>query len=350
MTQFSQLFLCTRRERQPHADRYDDQLEEVRLVEELGYDCAWFGEHHFAGYGLIGNTLTMAAAASRITSRIALGAGVVVLPWHHPVRVAEEVAMVDCLSHGRLRFGVGRGYQPHEFRGFGQRMEDSLERFTEAVNVIQRLFREDDVSFQGKYWQGEHVTIWPKPVQRPHPPIWAAALSEESFVRYARFGWPILTFPSIIPVDTFKRYVGLYRREFTAAGHDPARMRIAFTAFTYLAPTREEADRDFEAGMTQYFGLLDRITRLGAQQAEAAHQVYHELPSTGRITGTPDDAIQRVRWAIDTFGVTDFINVTQYAGYLTHKQITRSLRLFGQHVIPAFQGAGSVAGPTPAAV
>ncbi len=335
MIHFSHLFLCTQREGESFAQRFEEQLEEVRLIEELGYECAWFGEHHFAGYGLMANSLTMCAAAARETSRLKVGAGVVCLPWHHPVRVAEEVAMVDCLSNGRLRFGIGRGYQPHEFRGFGQRLEDSHERFAEALALVQRLFREEDVTFEGKYWQGEHVTIWPKPVQKPHPPIWAACLSEESFVRYGRTGWPIMTFPSTLPVEKLQGQIETYRREYAAAGHDPAKQRIAFTAMTYLAPTREEADRSFEAAMHKYFGLLDRITRL-ADTAEAQQQVYHDLPNTARITGTPDDAVKRVQWAIDTFGVTDFVNLTQFAGYLSHEEIKRSIRLFGEHVMPAF--------------
>jgi len=123
---FSHLMLCDRREGLSSQARYEQQLEEVRLLEELGYWCCWFAEHHFAGYALMPDCLLMAAAAARETRRIRLGAGVVVLPFqHHPIRVAEQAAMVDCLSHGRLELGFGRGYQPHEFAG------------TDIVNVPQ---------------------------------------------------------------------------------------------------------------------------------------------------------------------------------------------------------------------
>jgi alkanesulfonate monooxygenase SsuD/methylene tetrahydromethanopterin reductase-like flavin-dependent oxidoreductase (luciferase family) len=134
---FSHLMLCDRREGLSSQERYEQQLEEVRLLEALGYWCCWFAEHHFSGYALVPDCLLMAAAAARETTRIRLGAGVVVLPFqHHPIRVAEQAAMVDCLSHGRLELGFGRGYQPHEFTGFGVTLEESQDRFEQALGVV----------------------------------------------------------------------------------------------------------------------------------------------------------------------------------------------------------------------
>jgi alkanesulfonate monooxygenase SsuD/methylene tetrahydromethanopterin reductase-like flavin-dependent oxidoreductase (luciferase family) len=332
---FSQLCLVDRRPELPDQVRLRQQLEEVRLLDQLGYWAAWFAEHHFAGYALCGDTLTLCAAAARETSRIRLGAGVVVLPFHHPVRVAEQAALVDCLSDGRLLLGIGRGYQPHEFAGFGQRPEDSLARFEQGFDILQRCLAEDDFSYADDFWSGQHVTTWPKPVQRPIP-IWAAAISDNSFERYARQGLPILTFPSTIPAEQLQRQIELYRRVYQEHGHDPASMRIAFTAFTYVEPDGAQADRVFEAAMTKYFGLLDRLTRTEAT-AETAHQVYDRIPTTGRITGNPDQAIARLRWIKEHFGVTDILNVTQYAGVLSHEQVLASLRLFAEKVMTAFQ-------------
>ena len=112
-------------------------MEEVRLIDCLGYGSIWFAEHHFDGYAFIPDAL-MACAAARETQRIRLGAGVVVLPFHHPVRVAEQAAMVDYLSHGRLLLGIGRGYQPHEFTGFGQHLGESEERYEQGLEVLLR--------------------------------------------------------------------------------------------------------------------------------------------------------------------------------------------------------------------
>ena len=121
-------------------------MEEVRLTDELGYWSVWFAEHHFDGYSLIPDSLLWCAAAARETKQIRLGAGVVVLPFHHPVRAAEQAAMVDCLSNGRLLLGVGRGYQPHEFAGFGQTLEESQHRYDQGLEVLVRCLQQDHFS------------------------------------------------------------------------------------------------------------------------------------------------------------------------------------------------------------
>lgn len=331
---FSQLCLVDRRPNQPDHVRFEQQMEEVRLLEALGYWAVWFGEHHFIGYALCGDTLTICAAAARETTRIRLGAGVVVLPFHHPIQVAERAGMVDCLSGGRLLLGVGRGYQPPEFAGFGQRLEDSQARFEQALHVLQRALREDNFDYSTSFWGGQNVTVWPKPAQRPIP-LWAACISDGSFERYGQLGYPILTFPSTIEPEKLKEQINRYRRAYLQRGHDEAALRIGFTAFTYLEPNRARANAVFEAAMVDYFGLLDRLTRLDGA-AEADQQVYDRIPTTGRITGDPAGVIERVAWVRDYLGVTDLVNLTQFAGALTHDQVLASMRLFGEEVMPTF--------------
>jgi alkanesulfonate monooxygenase SsuD/methylene tetrahydromethanopterin reductase-like flavin-dependent oxidoreductase (luciferase family) len=331
---FSHLMLCDRREGLSSQERYEQQLEEVRLLEALHYWCCWFAEHHFAGYALMPDCLLMAAAAARETRRIRLGAGVVVLPFqHHPIRVAEQAAMVDCLSNGRLELGFGRGYQPHEFTGFGVRLEDSHDRFEQTLRVVmQALDQLDDVTYDLPLFRGEHATIWPRPVQCPIP-YWGAALSEASFTRYGKLGWPILTFPANQPPELLKAQLDTYRRVYHEHGHDPARRRIGLTLFTYVAEDAAEAHETFERGMAHYFGFLHRITT----NAEAAqHHVYNSLPTTARLSGSPAQVVTRLHDLIRYFDVTDIVNMTQFRGYLTHQQVLRSIRLFAERVMPAF--------------
>jgi alkanesulfonate monooxygenase SsuD/methylene tetrahydromethanopterin reductase-like flavin-dependent oxidoreductase (luciferase family) len=331
---FSHLMLCDRREGLSSQERYEQQLEEVRLLEALGYWGCWFAEHHFAGYALMPDCLLMAAAAARETTRIRLGAGVVVLPFqHHPIRVAEQAAMVDCLSNGRLELGFGRGYQPHEFTGFGMTPEEGYERFDQALHVVVKALQQpDDLTYETPLFKGEHVTIWPRPVQRPIP-CWGAAISDASFLRYGQLGWPILTFPANQPPELLKAQINTYRRAYRAHGHDPARMRIGLTMFTYIAEDAAEAHATFERGMAHYFGFLHRITTA----AEAVqHDVYESLPTTARLSGSPAQVAQRLREVVDDFDVTDIVNVTQFRGYLTHAQVLGSIRLFAERVMPAF--------------
>jgi alkanesulfonate monooxygenase SsuD/methylene tetrahydromethanopterin reductase-like flavin-dependent oxidoreductase (luciferase family) len=332
---FSHLMLCDRREGLSSQARYEQQFEEVRLLEALGYWGCWFAEHHFAGYALMPDCLLMAAAAARETTRIRLGAGVVVLPFqHHPIRVAEQAAMVDCLSHGRLELGFGRGYQPHEFTGFGITLEEGLDRFDQALHVVVKALQQpDDFTYETPLFKGEHVTIWPKPVQRPIP-CWGAAISGASFLRYGQLGWPILTFPANQPPELLKTQIDTYRRAYHAHGHDPARMRIGLTMFTYVAEDTDEAHATFERGMAHYFGFLHRIT---TNAETVQHDVYESLPTTARLSGSPAQVVQRLREVVDDFGVTDLVNVTQFRGYLTHAQVLGSIRLFAERVMPAFQ-------------
>jgi alkanesulfonate monooxygenase SsuD/methylene tetrahydromethanopterin reductase-like flavin-dependent oxidoreductase (luciferase family) len=334
---YSHLMLCDRREGLSSQERYEQQLEEVRLLEELGYWCCWFAEHHFAGYALMPDCLLMAAAAARETTRIRLGAGVVVLPFqHHPIRVVEQAAMVDCLSNGRLELGFGRGYQPHEFTGFGITLEEGHDRFEQALRVIvQTLDQLDDFTYDTPLFKGERITIWPRPVQRPIP-CWGAAISDASFIHYGQLGWPILTFPANQPPDLLRTQIDTYRRVYCEHGYDSSRMRIGLTMFTYVAEDAAEAHATFECGMAHYFGFLHRITT----DAEAVqHDVYDNLPTTARLSGSPAQVVQRLRKVVDYFDVTDIVNVTQFRGYLTHEQVLSSIRLFAERVLPVFQPA-----------
>jgi alkanesulfonate monooxygenase SsuD/methylene tetrahydromethanopterin reductase-like flavin-dependent oxidoreductase (luciferase family) len=332
---FSHLMLCDRREELSSQVRYEQQLEEVQLLEELGYWCCWFAEHHFAGYALVPDCLLMAAAAARETTRIRLGTGVVVLPFqHHPIRIAEQAAMVDCLSNGRLELGFGRGYQPHEFAGFGITLEESHDRFEQALHVIVKALDQlDDLTYETPLYKGEHITIWPRPVQHPIP-YWGAAISDASFLRYGQLGWPILTFPANQPPELLKTQIDTYRRVYCAHGHDPARIRIGLTMFTYVAEDVDEAHETFERGMAHYFGFLHRIT---TDAEEVQHHVYDTLPTTARLSGSPTLLVKQLRELIDYFAVTDIVNVTQFRGYLTHEQVLGSIRLFAEQVMPAFQ-------------
>ena len=334
--QFGHLMLCDQREGVSSQVRYEQMMEEIRLMDRLGYWSIWFAEHHFDGYALIPDALTACAAAARETQSIRLGAGVGVLPFHHPVRVAEQAAMVDCLSGGRLLLGIGRGYQPHEFAGFGQRLDESQERYDQALSVLVRALNESGFSYDsggdsGGFWHGEQVTAWPKPVQTPVP-MWGAAISEASFGRFGKLGWPILAFPSSTPPGQLKQQFDLYRETYRQHGHPAENIRIAATMFTYVSREAEEGHQVFERAMGKYFGHLDTLTR----SAETGQRLYNRLPTTARLSGDPQQVIDSLKQVRDYLGITDVINVTHFAGGLTHEQTLSSIELFAREVTPAF--------------
>jgi alkanesulfonate monooxygenase SsuD/methylene tetrahydromethanopterin reductase-like flavin-dependent oxidoreductase (luciferase family) len=155
-------------------DIVHEQLTLMRAAETYGFDSVWPAEHHFTEYGYCASPALSLAALALETRRVRLGTGVVVLPLNHPLRVAEDFALLDLMSDGRVDLGVGRGYQPLEFTRYGVDQTRTREMFHEAVEVIRRAWTEETVTFHGAHYRFEGVPVRPRPLQRPHPPIWMA--------------------------------------------------------------------------------------------------------------------------------------------------------------------------------
>src|SRR5439155_9482178 len=167
------------------------------MSEELGFDTVWLREHHFTDYGFLANTMVMAAHIAATTSRVRLGTAVVTLPLHHPIRAAEDAALVDVLSNGRLVYGIGRGYQAIEFRALGVPLDEARERTDEAIEIIRKLWTQPQVTHQGRFFQFEDVRLQPKPVQKPQPPMVYASINRDSVLHYAQQGIPFMVDPSL---------------------------------------------------------------------------------------------------------------------------------------------------------
>ena len=186
--------------RRPAADVFADALEQVRLADELEFDGVWLGEHHFTDDGFDPSPMALAAAIAAVTHRVQIGTYVLLLPQHQPVRLAEDAAVVDILSNGRLILGMGLGYRPPEFdaMGLGYRPSE-LEAvglahgargdlMDEGLEVLVKSFTEDSFSYEGRYFHAHDVTLSPKPVQRPMPRIILGGSGERMLRRAARFG------------------------------------------------------------------------------------------------------------------------------------------------------------------
>jgi alkanesulfonate monooxygenase SsuD/methylene tetrahydromethanopterin reductase-like flavin-dependent oxidoreductase (luciferase family) len=156
---FSIQLLASRREHETEAEVYANTLDECRVAERLGFHTIWLAEHHFSTYGVLPSLAVLAAAVSRETRRIRIGTAVVIAPFAHPLRIAEEWAMIDILSEGRLEFGLGRGYQPTEFRGLAVSMERTRERFDESYELIRRAWTEERCTFEGEFYQVRDLSV-----------------------------------------------------------------------------------------------------------------------------------------------------------------------------------------------
>jgi len=206
---------------QRHEDIIRNELTQVEWSEELGFDEVWFTEHHFIDYGLSVDPATLAAAAASRTRRVRIGLAAAILPFHHPLRLAEQMALVDILSDGRLDVGVGRGNRPAEFAGYRVPQQESRERFDETVDVMQRGWTEERFSYHGRFFSFDDVRVIPKPVQRPHPPLYQVCVTKDGIENTALRGWPMLNSVLFGPVDQLVTNRDTYVNTLDKAGRTP---------------------------------------------------------------------------------------------------------------------------------
>ena len=192
----------------------DNALAEVELAERLGFDAVWLTEHHFDGASAYADPLVFGAAVAARTQRIRIGFAVVEMAFHHPVRLAAQTALLDNLSHGRLIVGTGRGsaFNHYEYLGFGLTMEEGVERLPEAEELLVRSWTDEDLHFEGRYWNVKFPQLRPRPVQKPHPPLVRACISEASTMAMATGSLGVfiaLSIIAFIAASTFSMFSGI---------------------------------------------------------------------------------------------------------------------------------------------
>ena len=208
--QFGWLTLALSPSPEEDAARIGQQIEQVCYAEQLGFSDVWLTEHYFTGESVYNDSLLFASALAMKTSKIRIGFAVVQTPFHHPVRLAVQLALLDNLSGGRIDVGIGKGtvYNEYEFVGHGLRSDDSRERMEESVEILQRVWREAPFTYDGKFHKVHVPELRPRPVQQPGPPLWRSVISPGSFTECGRLGVPILT--ARLPVERIKERWALY--------------------------------------------------------------------------------------------------------------------------------------------
>jgi alkanesulfonate monooxygenase SsuD/methylene tetrahydromethanopterin reductase-like flavin-dependent oxidoreductase (luciferase family) len=306
---------------------YAELLEQVEAAEEWGFESFWIAEHHFHEYGGIPAPPIWMAAAAQRTKRIRLGSAVVVLPFDHPLRAAEDYAMVDILTSGRLNLGAGSGYLAHEFEGFGINPEEKRERFDEALEILLRAWTGERFSYEGKYHRVKDVQLNVVPVQKPHPPIWIAVLRNEAAPFVGRKGFPIMMIPyaTTESLAEIAQAVKVFKEAFAESGKEPALATAPFGLHTFVADSFAEARAHAKEAMDRYVR-----TRLYAKQRPFDLLVEKNLIAFG----SPDEVIRVARLYADA-GLTHFLAITNFGG-LEHKKVLRSMELMAKHVFSAF--------------
>jgi alkanesulfonate monooxygenase SsuD/methylene tetrahydromethanopterin reductase-like flavin-dependent oxidoreductase (luciferase family) len=325
---FSLFHLAQDPSSRPPGELYAEALELGVLAEQLGYDAVWLAEHHFSSFSVTPSPNLLTAALFERTERIRVGVMVHVLPFHNPLRVAEEAAMLDHMSGGRLAFGVGRGIQPKEFERVGIPMGESRERFVEAFDVIMKAWMQDSFSHRGKFHDFGELSLVPKPLQKPHPPIVVSAMSPDSLRFAAEKGHPTATM--FLPAHKI------------AEGHELVCRHM------YVAPTNEEARRDTEETLMHYWRTLLKVAipADGPTSLPEAYKFYTGLyPMLGELTyddllesdflvfGDPETCVEKILRHADAFPLDEFLCLSAF-GTLPHAKVKRSLELFAKEVAP----------------
>jgi alkanesulfonate monooxygenase SsuD/methylene tetrahydromethanopterin reductase-like flavin-dependent oxidoreductase (luciferase family) len=328
-----------------------EAIDQAVYAEELGFDTVWLAEHHFSPYGLVGSPLTTAAAIAARTSRLRIGTAVLVIPFYNPIRLAEECALIDQISEGRLDIGYGRGYQPAEFRRFGVPQAEARARTEEAIEIMKLAWTEEKFDFHGQFWQIEGAAVLPKPVQEPHPKLFQAASSVDTFKLAGAAGSRILTSPNFTPLAIVKRQFQKYVNALSEAGFQPEEFERPLLQQVYVGDSDEDAF-DTPRPYVETMDTMKRALLPGAdgQPVPAGYESWAKITASignsdyalrfaeGGMLGTAGEIRTRLRILQDDIGVTEFICQFNFGG-MPADLIRRSMRRFAEEVMPEFQSA-----------
>jgi alkanesulfonate monooxygenase SsuD/methylene tetrahydromethanopterin reductase-like flavin-dependent oxidoreductase (luciferase family) len=322
--------------------RYRDIMAQIELGDALGFDIAWLGEIHFRRtFSILADPLMVLAAAAQRTTRIRLGTAVTLLPLHNPIKIAEEAATADILSDGRLEFGVGRGVL-YQYPGYGIPPKESRERFEEALDFILRAWNNETFSFDGKHFRARDLSVVPRPVQSPHPPVRIAANSPDSFPFAGRRNLPIFASPLINPPDKLKAGLAVYRD--TLPNSTAGDVALAFPV--HVAASRTQARQDCEAGLLRFLreatGLNRPLRDTDVKGFEAFREVlarlervkYEDFDREIGVFGDAGYCIDRVQELRREYGMDEFICYFNQGGIMDHAMVRQSMTLFAKEVMP----------------
>lgn len=331
-------------------DFYEQCLRLSERADALGYHSIKTVEHSFYDYGgRSPNPCVFLSAVAMRTRRARLITGAVIPAFHHPAHLGGDLAMLDNLSRGRLDAGFGRAFLPKEFEVYGVSMDDSRPRMEEAIGVIKRLWTEDSVTHEGRFWQFKDVRLMPRVVQKPHPPIWIAAITtEESFIYAAKNGFNIMIVPYAGKPGVLQELVQTYRRVWRESGHPPGEEKVQVSMFCCVDETREAARRTFTRIMNRYVETFAEAVSAWRNTSSPHYAGYAKMvegivstkpddviEKGGAYVGTPEEVIEQLRASSERFGEVE-PSMQINMGGATDAESMRTLELFGTKVMPHF--------------
>ncbi|MGH7863759.1 MAG: LLM class flavin-dependent oxidoreductase [Candidatus Binataceae bacterium] len=319
--------------RQAYDRLYAETLDQVAWAEELGFDDVWLSEHHFIPDGYSPALMPIAAAIAARTRIMRIATGVVLLPFHNPVRLAEDAATVDIISGGRFELGVGVGYKVEEFEGFAIPTTERGGRTNEGLEIIRRLWEGETLTFKGKFYQVNRVKLTPEPIQKPRPPLWVGGFTPAAMRRVARYADGFVGPP--IPL---KSLYDVYVAELKKLGKPTTKLRIA-GGYSWLIVSDDPEKTFAEAAdhvIYQINNYAEWFTKAGAGVAQKIRDRDH-LREVGALRVLDvDGCIKAIRDYARDVPLTHYFSWTLPPG-LPARWVEPHLELFALKVIPAFR-------------
>jgi alkanesulfonate monooxygenase SsuD/methylene tetrahydromethanopterin reductase-like flavin-dependent oxidoreductase (luciferase family) len=333
----------------PDAEAFAQAFELVDGAERWGLDAIWLAELHFdPARAVLSAPLCVASAIAARTKCMKIGIAVQVLPLCHPLRLAEEAATVDQLSHGRLIFGVGRSGVAATYEAYGVPYAESRERFAEVLDIVQLAWTRESLSYQGRFHRFENVRVTPRPFQHPMPPIRVAATSPDSFVSIGKQGRPIFVAVRYETADEIAPLLAAYRTAYKQAGHQ-GEGAVFLRVPAYIAATDKRARAEAEASFMHFFRqqarlLADSARRAGVDGAErraaTAERLlamsYDDALNGTVLVGSPAAVSDKLHGLQAQLGLDGVLMELNCGGMIPHAQVTSALRLLCQKVMPRF--------------
>ena len=330
------------------ARAFDDAFALVDAAERWGLDAVWLAELHFNPQrSVLSAPLTIASAVAARTERIRIGTAVQVLPLHHPLRLAEETATIDHISHGRLIFGIGRSGFATTYQTYGVPYAESRERFAETLDVVKRAWTEPTFSHTGTYFQFANVTLSPKPYQKPHPPIRIAATSADTFPACGKLGYPIFAAVRLGTLSELQPNIDAYRQAYKDAGH-VGEGEVFLRVPVYVGDSQDEAQTVPEESIMSFYRMLGR--QLEASAGQAGTRAIEDRAGRGQrlqsinwdevlrdkvIVGTASRVAERLRGLQSELGLNGILAELNCGGLIERERVLRSLQLLCEQVMPS---------------
>ncbi len=319
--------------RQPADRLYAETLDQIAWAENHGFDDVWLSEHHFIEDGYLPSILPIAAAIGARTKRIRIASGVLLMPFHNPVRIAEDIAVVDIISGGRLELGVGVGFKHEEFAGFGVSFKERGARTNQSLEIIRRLLGGETVTFKSEFFDFNNIQLTPAPIQKPHPPIWLGGFTPPALRRAARYG-DGFTVPGATR-EVFDQYVA----ELKKLNRPTDNIRFASAVWCLLVSNDPEKTFAEAADhiIYQANNYSTWLSAAGLSPLSEQLKDREDLRKSGLLQVlTPDAAVKMIRDFAENVPITHFYSWTLPPG-LPPRWAEPHLELFASKVIPAFR-------------